>query len=179
MQMLSFDDGRVFLDGIEIPGLLQSQNVRGQVRFDEAQKDGMSGKAKTPMGWDDCAVTLTILLQTNEDDTCYDKLDQLDNVFRDTDGGANPKILSVANPHLRARHINQVVFSGLSSQETNRDDAIAVNLSFTEHIPVIVPVEKRVVSSDTPSHEAVPKSSAVEPKLEIQVTGIKPDPGGR
>ena len=144
---LSFDDGKVSLGGPELDGLLQQQSIRGFVRFDEAEQDGLSGKVKVPMGWEDADITLTLLLETDSETDCYDRLDELDGLFKGQDNGGNPKILTVLNRHCQARHINKVVFAGLDSRETNKDDAIVVTLSFVEHRPAVVTAEERAVAS--------------------------------
>lgn len=140
---LTFDDGRVTLGSHELDGVLQQMSVRGAVRFDKAEQDGMSGKVKVPMGWKDADITLTLLLETDDNADCYDRLDYLDALFKGQDSGGNPKILTVLNRHCQARHINQVVFAGLDSQETNKDDAIMATLSFSEHRPATVAAEER------------------------------------
>ncbi|WP_291325238.1 hypothetical protein [Desulfovibrio sp. UCD-KL4C] len=144
---LTFEDGKVTLGGNELDGLLQQQYIRGAVRFDEAAQDGLSGKIKTPMGWEDADITLTILLETDDKADCYDRLAELDGLFKGQDNGGNPRVLDVLNRHCQARHINQVVFSGLDSSESNKNDAIRATLSFTEHRPAVVAAEERVVAS--------------------------------
>lgn len=144
---LTFDDGKVRLGGTELDGTLQQMSVRGAVRFDEAEQDSLSGETKTPMGWDDSAISITLLLETDGTADCYERLSELDALFKGQDNGGNPKVLTVLNRHCQARHINQVVFSGLDSDESNRDDAILATLSFTEHRPATVAVEERVVAS--------------------------------
>eukprot|EP00828_Plagiopyla_frontata_P043835 TRINITY_DN6983_c0_g1_i2.p1 TRINITY_DN6983_c0_g1~~TRINITY_DN6983_c0_g1_i2.p1 ORF type:complete len:167 (+),score=43.12 TRINITY_DN6983_c0_g1_i2:196-696(+) len=156
---LTFDDGKVTLGSSELDGLLQQMTVRGAVRFDKAEQDGMSGKTKTPMGWDDADISLTLLLETDEQSDCYERLDDLDALFKGQDNGGNPKILTVLNRHCQARHINQVVFSGLDSQESNRDDAILATLAFTEHRPATVAQEERVVASGKAAPAIKPSAS--------------------
>ena len=58
--MLTFDDGIVQLAGNPVPGILKSLSIAGQVRFDEAEQDGLSGKVKVPMGWTDADITLVM-----------------------------------------------------------------------------------------------------------------------
>lgn len=142
--ILSFAHGEVRLGGKLLPGILRRQQVRGAVRFDESQQDGMSGKVKVPLGWEDEDVTLVLDLLTEEDSTCYDKLAELVAVFKDTDGTGNPRVFSVANPHLAARNIDQVVFSRLDSKEDDDDDILEATLGFVEHAPPITRVEKRI-----------------------------------
>lgn len=144
---LTFDHGKVSLGGTELDGLLQQQSIRGAVRFDEAEQDALSGKVKTPMGWEDADITLTVLLETNKEANCYDRLADLDGLFKGQDNGGNPKVLTVLNAHCQARHINQVVFAGLDSSESNQDDAILATLFFVEHRPAVVTAEERAVAS--------------------------------
>ncbi|WP_320175796.1 hypothetical protein [Maridesulfovibrio sp.] len=156
---LTFDDGKVSLGGTELDGVLQQMSVRGAVRFDKAEQDGMSGKVKVPMGWEDADITLTLLLKTDDNADCYDRLDDLDALFKGQDSGGNPKILNVLNRHCQARHINQVVFAALDSQESTRDDAILATLSFSEHRPAVVTTEERVIASGKAAPAIRPSAS--------------------
>jgi len=163
--ILSFGDGQLTLAGRIVPGILQSMTVAGQVRFDQAEQDGMSGKVKVPMGWEDADITLVVELLTEEGSTCYDKLAALSRIFKGTDNGGNPKIYDVVNTHALARGIERVVFSGLSSQETDQDDVIAANLSFVEHVPPVTKVEERQAAKAKTAAGA-PATTAADPKLD-------------
>lgn len=168
--VLSFDDGQVTLGGTLLPGILVSQSVRGQVRFDQAARDGMSGKAKTPLGWEDAEISLVVALTSDaEGDDCYDKLARLDKVFRGRDSQANPQVCQVSNRHLLARGVSQVVFAGLESSETEDDDVILATLAFVEHNPPIVKQEARVTASATSG--STPAATATEPSLAVDVIG--------
>ncbi len=146
--LLSFDDGRLTLDGKEVSGILQRISGSGKVRFDEAETDQLSGKVKTPLGWEDTEITVELCLTTEESSDCYDKLKDINAIFKGTGSNANPKIYRPLNRHIQARGVDQVVFSGLDSRESNRNDTITVTLHFIEHTPPIVAKEKRVVESD-------------------------------
>lgn len=146
--LLTFAHGQIRLGAKTVPGLLRDMRVGGAVRFDESERDGLSGKAKTPMGWEDCTISLTVDLLTEHSSSCYDKLAEIDALFRGHDNGANPRVLTVSNPHVTSRGIEKVVFSGLQSSETNQDDTLMAILKFTEHRPPIVRAEKRVSASN-------------------------------
>ena len=172
--ILSFEHGQVKLSGILLPGIVKSLSVQADVRFDTAEQDGMSGKVKVPLGWEDSVVAITVELLSDESSDCYDKLSGLNAVFRDTDQGANPKIYTVVNSHLIARGINQVVFSSLSSSETDEDDVILASLNFTEHLPVVTKTEKRTIAADNAAGSSdqagdAPPASANEPKPDAEV----------
>lgn len=145
---LTFDDGRIKLGPDYIDGILKSLMVRGAVRFDKAEQDNVSGTTKTPMGWEDADIILIVELLSDEEMTCYDRLSNLDDIFKGYDNGGNPKVYDITNSHLNARSINEVVFSGLETSETDEEDVILATLSFTENNPPIVEVEKPVIASD-------------------------------
>lgn len=150
MALLSWEDGLVSIDGQQLPGLLVDQAVDCRVRFDEQKVDGASGKKRTPMGWEDAEVTLTLELLTDEGDEgqdCYDKLEAINAIFRGHDARANPKLYQVDNRHLQARGLGELIFSQLSSYETDRDDAMMATLSFVENNPPVVKTEMAVAKS--------------------------------
>ena len=118
-KMIVFEDGIISLGGEEVPGIMQSLTVDGKVRFDEQKVDGASGKKKTPQGFEDCEITVSLYLTTEDESSCYDKLQKLSAMFGKVDGKANPQIYNVANRHLLARGIRQVVFSSLQTSESD------------------------------------------------------------
>ena len=76
VKLLTFDDGIIRVDGEDLPGILDDLKVSGKVRFDEQKVDKASGKKKTPQGWEDTDVSITLYLPTDESGTCYDKSPQ-------------------------------------------------------------------------------------------------------
>ena len=153
-RLLTFEDGEIRLGGTLVPGLFVNLRIDGRVRFDEQQVDGQSGKSKTPQGFEDCEITMTVVLLTDADSTCYDKIQELNGLFRAVDGKANPKVLDVANRHVLARGLRQVVFSRLESAETDDSDEIIATLGFVEHNPPIIKTEKAQAKTPTPKELA-------------------------
>jgi len=146
--LLTWEDGIVKIDGEALPGLLVDQSVDGQVKFDEQGVDGQSGKKRTPLGWEDTEVSLTLVLTTDaEGQDCYEKLEAINAIFRGHDAQANPKVYEVVNRHLQARGVGKLIFSALSSVETDEDDVITAGLSFVEHNPPVVKTETSVAKS--------------------------------
>lgn len=161
-RLLTFEDGEVRLAGEPVPGIFTHLRVDGKVRFDEQKVDGASGKKKTPKGFEDCAIALGLILETDDDSTCYDKLAQVNAMFKTVDGKANPKVLDVVNRHLVARGVRQVVFSRLESAEDTYTDEIRVSLSFVEHNPPIIRTEKAQAKTPTPAEIAAAEATPEE-----------------
>lgn len=144
---LTFEDGVVRVAGQTLPGILKSRKIKGELRFDESQKDGQSGKKRVPLGWEDCEVVIVLELLTDDTSDCYAKLAEINGIFRGHNGKANPKILDVVDRHMAARGLRQVLFSGLESSETDQDDVIEATLGFLEHRPPIISAEARAAKA--------------------------------
>lgn len=154
---LTFEHGRVALGSRDVPGVLVSLDVGGEVRFDETESDALSGKRKIPLGWEDAECTITLSLLTDDASDCYAKLRDLSAIFKGYDNEANPKVYDVVNAHLLARGVEQVVFSGLSSREDDQSDEIVATLKFTEHLPAVRAKEERTQTG------AAPQTTATQP----------------
>ena len=173
MALLTWEDGVVKIDGQELPGELVDLSIDCRVRFDEQEVDAQSGKKRTPMGWEDSEIGLSLCLTTDEyGDDCYDKLTVINGIFRSHDAQANPKIFTVDNRHLLARGVNELIFSGLSSSETEDDDTIVASLSFVENNPPVVKTETNVAQSAL--KKSSNKKAQQEAQKEVKVPEINP-----
>lgn len=176
MKQITFEDGLLRLNGEELPGFLQSLRVDGKVRYDEQKVDGTSGKSKTPQGWEDHTLIVSLILTTDDYSDCYDKLDQITPFFKTPDAKANPQIYILINRHIQTRGIRQVVFDRLESNENSATDEIRVTLGFTEHNPPIIRTEGAVAKTPTPGELAERASETVKetadgPKEEAVISG--------
>ena len=172
VKLLTFDDGIVRVDGEDLPGILDDLKVSGKVRFDEQKVDKASGKKKTPQGWEDTDVSITLYLPTDESGTCYDKAEVLNGFFRKTDAKANPTIFTVTNRHLLARGVRRVIFSRLDTAENSQTDEIKATLAFVEHRPPIVKLERAQAKTPTSgelAEKANNKSGQAKPQDSISV----------
>ena len=173
---LSFEHGEVWLGGELVPGILRRCSVLGQVKFDEADPDQLSGKVKHPMGWDDSVITLDIELVSEnplqgDTTTCYEKLGNLNSIFKGEDETVDPMVYSIDNPHALARGIYQVVFSGLESRETDQDDIMECTLRFVEYKPIVTKDEEnQVASTDKQEQSKSSGDKKREPGRDTKVT---------
>lgn len=180
MALLTWEDGVVKIDGQEVPGLLVDLSVDCRVRFDEQDVDAQSGKKRTPMGWEDAEVGLALCLTTEADgDDCYDKLTAINGIFRSHDAQANPKIFNVDNRHLLARGVSELIFSGLSSSETEEDDTIIASLSFVENNPPVVKTETSVAKSAFKKASGQKEEKQAQEKVKVPEINPADLPGKR
>jgi hypothetical protein len=176
--VLTFSDGLVRLGKTLLPGILRNQSIRGAVRYDQSLSDGMSGKSKVALGWEDATITLTLDLLCDDEGDCYAKLTSLNKIFKAADRKkATPTVYNVTGRHVRARGISRVVFDGLDSTETDDDDVIQAQLTFTEHIPPIVKREKQAnaAKAGSGSTSAAPAAKA-QPSAAPAVTSDTTNP---
>ena len=179
MNALTFEDGIVRLDDQDAPGILKALSVRGQIKYDETNMDGKSGSARIPAGWEDADITVTMDLLTDDSSNCYSKLKRLDTIFKGavssqkTDHGQTvtrpPKVYTVVNQHINARGVRKVTFSGLASSETDDDDTIQANLTFTEANNPAIAAETQ--SQGTSESTVVADGSSVTQDDENILTG--------
>ena len=132
---LRFEDGNVELGGKLLPGILVSQQIGCAVKIDTAQVEGQAQKTQTPLEWDNAGIALCLDLLTDDDSDCYDKLADLNRIFKGKDNGHFAQIYAVTSRHARARGLDKMIFSGLASDETDQDDVIRVSLTFVEYLP--------------------------------------------
>lgn len=175
MKLLTWEDGIIRLGSESVTGILQELRVDGKVKFDEQKADGASGKSKTPQGWEDSEIMLSVILLTDAESDCYDKAAQLGGLFRKPDDRANPEVLTVTNRHITARGIRQVVFSRLETAENSETDEIRATLAFTEHRPPIIRTEASQAKTPAPAgmskDAANGQGSADKPKEDGGITG--------
>lgn len=125
--------GSVSLDDTRLPGAFQSLSVNGEVIIDSGNSAGNNKPRKVMRGYADKVFSLNLILVDDADYTVYEQLEELEHLFRRLNGGV-PKVFAIANEHLIARGITQVIFKSLSSSENAGSNRIEVSLGFEEFI---------------------------------------------
>lgn len=143
MITITDDFGKIRLNGQTIPGIYQNMSVKGAIKVDKPEIEGQSGSSKLPMGYKDAVITLTLKLDTDDQYSCYDKVEQLAGIFKNTDENAKPYIYNVVNKLTEAWGINEIIFDELETRDSNKDNSIIANIHFTEYKPVMISKEDR------------------------------------
>ena len=138
--------GQVKLDGQLLPGVFQGAEISGTLRVDEQEVPGRSGRPKQPLGFDTATVTLRLKLPTDENYTCYERVQALVRLFRAVDNKARPYVRRIVNKHCQSWGITQVVFKELRTTEDNNYDYILADLVFSEWQPAVVRKEEAIVT---------------------------------
>jgi len=118
--------------------------------IDEQEVKGSSGKVKQVKGYTDGTMQVSIVLNTDDKSTCYDKLVALQGIFRKTDTQAKPIIYNIVNQHINNRNIHKVLLTSMKSKEDNSSsDTINVSISLVEYASFQITKEKRVTKPST------------------------------
>lgn len=165
------DTSVILLDGAQIPGVVQDEDVQQSLDIERVPVMGRSGTGKIIHGWTDgiCRYSLR-LCKDDEPDGIVDGLGkffsgdiaggfesftgepgetltaiqrlEIINAFAKTyDKDINPKVWKITQELANAHSIHQVIFSRLASRRTSRSDVIDVDIEFLEFIPATVLIE--------------------------------------
>lgn len=145
--------GQIKLNDSFIPGVFQKLSIDNEVKYDQKLVSGSSGTKKQAVGFEDATVSVTYLLQNDEQSTPYKKLQELVALFRSMDKSAKPQIYNIVNEHIAAFGIDRVLFKGIRTNEDNRKDYITATLDFIEWEPPVVKIEERAVRGKVKSRK--------------------------
>lgn len=136
------DPGQVKLGDVVLPGVFEGLDVEGELRIDEAEVPGQTGKKKQIHGYDDPTIVLKLRLLTDARGTAVDKLKIIAGLFRTAGGQRQPYVYRIVSRATAAWGIREVIFKRLRSSDSNLDDTIRVELEFIENRAVMVQTKK-------------------------------------
>ena len=145
--------GQIKLNDSFIPGIFQKLSLDNEVKYDQKSVSGSSGTKKQAVGFEDATVSVTYLLQNDEQSTPYQKLQELVALFRSMDKSAKPQIYNIVNEHTAAFGIDRVLFKGIRTNEDKRKDYITATLDFIEWESPVVKIEERAVRGKVKSRK--------------------------
>ena len=94
--MIYTEDQIVKVNGVVLPGLVKSIEVKESAQIDEQEVEGSATKPKQATGYEDAKVDIELILDDTPTQTKYQRLETLRAIFR-TPGQSVPKPLSIVN----------------------------------------------------------------------------------
>ena len=91
--MIYTEDQIVKVNGVVLPGLVKSIEVKESAQIDEQEVEGSATKPKQATGYEDAKVNIELILDDTPTQTKYQRLETLRAIFR-TPGQSVPKPLS-------------------------------------------------------------------------------------
>ena len=75
--MIFVEDGTIKLNGVVLPGLVKSIEVKESAQIDEQEVEGSSTKPKQATGYEDAKVNIELVVDDTETQTKYQRLETL------------------------------------------------------------------------------------------------------
>ena len=129
----------------EFPVPHGQMRVRQEVRIDEVEAPGRSGKIKQAVGYQDSEISIGLRLYSDDDGlSALDKYAVLQDAFRKRDNADSlPRVFSIQSPLTDACRIQTVLFKGLEISDAEGTDQLEVTVSLTEFEPIEAKVDDR------------------------------------
>lgn len=146
--MIYVEDQTIQLNGVVLPGLVKSIEVKESAKIDEQEVQGSAVKPKQAVGYEDAKVNIELILDDTQSETKYQRLAVLRGLFR-APGQSVPQPLPIVSEDTAAHGVTTVLFKGLSHKTENKKGQLPVTLEFWEYIPQTITAKKSGSSKST------------------------------
>ncbi len=144
--MIFVEDQTIKLNGVVLPGLVKSIEVKESAQIDEQEVEGSSTKPKQATGYEDAKINIELVVDDTEAQTKYQRLEMLRSIFRKS-GQSVPQPISIVCEDAAAHGIEKVLFKSLNHKQENKKSYFSVTLELWEYIPQTIQATKSASSS--------------------------------
>ena len=145
--MIFVEDNTIKLNGVVLPGLVKSIEVKESAQIDEQEVEGSSTKPKQATGYEDAKINIELVVDDTDTQTKYQRLETLRAVFR-KEGQGVPQPIPIVCEDAAAHGIDKVLFKSLNHKAEQKKSYFSVTLELWEYIPQTI---QAVKSSGTSS----------------------------
>lgn len=156
--MIFVEDQTIKLNGVVLPGLVKSIEVKESAQIDEQEVEGSSTKPKQATGYEDAKINIELMVDDTETQTKYQRLETLRTVFRKS-GQSAPQPIPIICEDTAAHGIEKVLFKSLNHKQENKKSYFSVTLELWEYIPQTIQATK----SSSPSSDNGSSPSTASP----------------
>lgn len=146
--MIYVEDQLVKVNGVVLPGLVKSIEVKESAKIDEQEVEGSATKPKQATGYEDAKITVELILDDTPTRTKYQALETVRAIFRKP-GQTVPQPIPIISEDTAKHGIDRVLFKGFSHKAEAKKEQITVSLEFWEYIPQTIKVTKADSSGET------------------------------
>ena len=132
--MIYTEDQLVKVNGVVLPGLVKSIEVKESAKIDEQEVEGSATKPKQATGYEDAKVNIELILDDTPTATKYQRLETVRALFR-TPGQSVPQPIPVVSEDTAKHGIDKVLFKGITHKSEVKKDQLTVSLEFWEYVP--------------------------------------------
>lgn len=132
--MIYTEDQLVKVNGVVLPGLVKSIEVKESAKIDEQEVEGSATKPKQATGYEDAKVNIELILDDTPTATKYQRLETVRALFR-TPGQPVPQPIPIVSEDTAKHGIDKVLFKGITHKSEVKKDQLTVSLEFWEYVP--------------------------------------------
>ena len=132
--MIYTEDQLVKVNGVVLPGLVKSIEVKESAKIDEQEVEGSATKPKQATGYEDAKVNIELILDDTPTATKYQRLETVRALFR-TPGQSVPPPIPIVSEDTAKHGIDKVLFKGITHKSEVKKDQLTVSLEFWEYVP--------------------------------------------
>lgn len=132
--MIYTEDQLVKVNGVVLPGLVKSVEVKESAKIDEQEVEGSATKPKQATGYEDAKVNIELILDDTPTATKYQRLETVRALFR-TPGQSVPQPIPIVSEDTAKHGIDKVLFKGITHKSEVKKDQLTVSLEFWEYVP--------------------------------------------
>ena len=132
--MIYTEDQLVKVNGVVLPGLVKSIEVKESAKIDEQEVEGSATKPKQATGYEDAKVNIELILDDTPSQTKYQRLETVRAIFR-TPGQSVPQPLPIVSEDTAKHGIDKVLFKGITHKSEAKKEQLTVSLEFWEYVP--------------------------------------------
>ena len=132
--MIYTEDQLVKVNGVVLPGLVKSIEVKESAKIDEQEVEGSATKPKQATGYEDAKVNIELILDDTPTATKYRRLETVRALFR-TPGQSVPQPIPIVSEDTAKHGIDKVLFKGITHKSEVKKDQLTVSLEFWEYVP--------------------------------------------
>lgn len=132
--MIYTEDQLVKVNGVVLPGLVKSIEVKESAKIDEQEVEGSATKPKQATGYEDAKVNIELILDDTPTATKYQRLETVRALFR-TPGQSVPQPIPIVSEDTAKHGIDKVLFKGITHKSEVKKDQLTVSLELWEYVP--------------------------------------------
>ena len=132
--MIYTEDQLVKVNGVVLPDLVKSIEVKESAKIDEQEVEGSATKPKQATGYEDAKVNIELILDDTPTATKYQRLETVRALFR-TPGQSVPQPIPIVSEDTAKHGIDKVLFKGITHKSEVKKDQLTVSLEFWEYVP--------------------------------------------
>ena len=125
--MIYTEDQLVKVNGVVLPGLVKSIEVKESAKIDEQEVEGSATKPKQATGYEDAKVNIELILDDTPTATKYQRLETVRALFR-TPGQSVPQPIPIVSEDTAKHGIDKVLFKGITHKSEVKKDQLTVSL---------------------------------------------------